>query len=125
MQVELKKAIMPKQFISFVAYLLMQFTIFSNSKQTILDISIFAVNIAFAVLMLLAGMDNPSVAKFFKDLGGVMLDFKASPQLKLQQIQSMWQQFALLWMIAAEEVAAEEKKEVTKSIPEMNIEKVQ
>ena len=74
-----------------------------------IDLAIFIANIVFSVVLLLTGIENPSIAKFFKDLGVVMLDYKASPVLKLQQIQNMWQQFALMWMSTVDEVQQIEK----------------
>jgi hypothetical protein len=109
MKIELKTAITPKSFLAFVAFVIYQF---ASSENTYLT----WINIGFAAILLVLGIDNPSVSKFFKEMGSIMLDFSGSPQLRLQKIQSVWQSFALLWMTTAEEVKNESEKNESKDL---------
>jgi hypothetical protein len=112
MKIEMKQAITPKAFSGFVVFIIIQFIVYINSKQAALDLILMILNIAFAAILMLLGIDNPSLTKFLKDLGGIMLDFSGSPQLKLSKIQSIWQQLALLWMTTAEEVEKEKEEKI-------------
>lgn len=110
--------ITPQSFILFVVYAI--YLIYSKST----NMADLLVGLVVAALFIVLGVDHPTMSKFVKDVGLIMIDWTASPQSRLQSIQKLWMSFAAVWVEVADEVAAAEKivqkaADITKKVEEV------